>query len=366
MRFGLGRMANAPLSLIDARETRVTQIQDLPPSSVELKLVLFEKRSRSQWTAILAASVLFHIFFFFVAIQLPSFIPPAEPERSVIVKRVRLYLPPDVLTQKTPNRAKISKSIDLADLLSKPSQRGQQARPQPSVKHFEIPRQALPQRAANKTPQILPEAPKVAATQTQAPPPPGAANGLPAAAPPPPDSAGPFQNVGAETPPNPHPTITPPKSDLRTPLNGVQQSGNGQHLIISDANNSEPSPAAPGSVAHPGAPHSAVELQSDPQGADFKPYLTRILAIVRANWRRVMPESARMGMLHGRTVLEFIIDRNGNIPKLVLADSSGSDPLDRAAIAGLSMSNPLPPLPSDFKGFQVRLAFTFTYNVSAK
>src|SRR5581483_3012288 len=214
--------------------------------------------------------------------------------------------------QKTPNRAKISKSIDLQDLLSKSSPRGQRARPQPSVKHFEIPKQALPKRAANKAPQILPEAPKVTANPTQAPPPPGAVNGLPAAAPPPPDSNGPFQNIGTEAPPNPHPTLAPPKSDFRTPVNGQQQSGNGQHLIISDNNNSESSPAAPGSIANPGAPHSAVELQSDPQGANFKPYLTRILGIVRANWRRVMPESARMGLLHGRTVLEFIIDRNGN------------------------------------------------------
>ena len=108
------------------------------------------------------------------------------------------------------------------------------------------------------------------------------------------------------------------------------------------------------------------ETTWDPQGADFKPYLTRILAIVRTNWRKVIPESARMGLLRGRTVMEFIIDRDGRIPKLVTADPSGSDALDRAAIAGLSMSNPLPPLPSDYKGVQVRLAFTFSYNMPSQ
>jgi TonB family protein len=109
-----------------------------------------------------------------------------------------------------------------------------------------------------------------------------------------------------------------------------------------------------------------VELQTDPEGADFKPYLRQILSIVRANWRRVIPESARMGTLRGRTVLEFIISRDGSIPKLVTADPSGSEPLDRAAVAGLSMSNPLPPLPADFKGYQIRLALSFAYNMPAE
>ena len=73
-----------------------------------------------------------------------------------------------------------------------------------------------------------------------------------------------------------------------------------------------------------------------------------------------------MGTLKGRTVIEFIINRDGSIPKLVTADTSGSEPLDRAAVAGLSMSNPLPPLPAGYKGLQVRLAFTFAYNMPAQ
>ena len=66
-------------------------------------------------------------------------------------------------------------------------------------------------------------------------------------------------------------------------------------------------------------------------------------------------------------MVEFIINRDGSIPKLVTAESSGLDPLDRAAaIAGLSMSNPLPPLPAEYKGQQVRLAFSFAYNMAAE
>ncbi len=146
----------------------------------------------------------------------------------------------------------------------------------------------------------------------------------------------------------------------------LARNANGQKLVVSDDNPSEPMPGAPGSLTRAPAQHAAVELQSDPQGADFKPYLARILAIVRSNWRNVIPESVRMGTRRGRTVVEFAINRDGSIPKLVIADPSGSEPLDRAAVAGLSMSNPLPPLPTDYKGLQVRLAFSFSYNMPAQ
>jgi TonB family protein len=73
-----------------------------------------------------------------------------------------------------------------------------------------------------------------------------------------------------------------------------------------------------------------------------------------------------MGTLRGRTVIEFAINRDGHIAKLVIADPSGSEPLDRAAVAGLSMSDRLPPLPSDYKGLQVRLAFSFSYNMPSQ
>ncbi len=223
-----------------------------------------------------------------------------------------------------------------------------------------MPQRPVSQQTA-KTPQILPEPPKVAVNQTPGPLPPGVATGLPAATAPPPQES-PFQNIGSEAPPNPHPTLAP-KTSVQAAINELAQHPADRHFEMSDDNSSQPLPRIPGTEAQPAAHHAAVELQSDPEGADFKPYLTRILAIVRANWRRVVPESARKGTLRGRTVMEFIINRDGSIPKIVTANSSGSDPLDRAALAGLSMSNPLPPLPADYKGFQVRLAFTFSYNL---
>jgi TonB family protein len=346
----------------------MTAVEEHPGAEIqapELNLLLEwpNEGSRSYWAGILAASLAVHAVLFLLATQLPSFVARSEPEQRIIVRRIPLYLPPDVLTQKERNRNKVSKQIDLADLLAS-QQLQARAAAKPSVRHFELPKQAA-QKAVKAPPQILPEAPQIAMNQPVGAPPPGVANGI-SAPPAPAPAEQPFQNIGSEAPPNPHPKLAPPKNPVQSAVNGLAQQGNSGRVIVSDDSAAEPLPTAPGSTAHTGAQHAAVELQSDPQGADFKPYLRQILAIVRANWRRVIPESVRMGQLRGRTTLEFIINRDGSIPKLVTADSSGSDPLDRAAVAGLSMSNPLPPLPSDFKGAQVRLAFSFSYNMPAQ
>ncbi len=340
----------------------------LPPSDYPLNLLLdwqFTRRSGAGWTKILAVSLGVHALFFLAAVQLPSVATPSAPLPRVIVHHIPLYLPPDVLTQKAPNRAKLSKEIDLASLLAERlPQRPSRSSPAPSSKRFELPKVATAQKPA-KAPQILAEAPDIALNQTPGPMPAGAVNGLPSSAPPL-TTAGPFQNIGEDTPPPAHPKLPPPRATVQAAINDLTSPGASDQMVITDDSPTELQPGASRIPGQLGAQHSAVELQSDPQGADFKPYLTRILAIVRANWRHVIPESARMGTVRGRTVLEFIINRDGKIPKLVTAQSSGLEPLDRAAIAGLSMSDPLPPLPADFKGAQVRLAFSFAYNMPAQ
>jgi TonB family protein len=104
---------------------------------------------------------------------------------------------------------------------------------------------------------------------------------------------------------------------------------------------------------------------SDPMGVDFRPYLIKILSTVRRNWFAVIPETARLGR-QGRVQIQFAVNRDGSVPKLVIATPSGTESLDRAAVAGISASNPFPPLPAEFKGLQVRLQFTFLYNVPAR
>jgi len=62
-------------------------------------------------------------------------------------------------------------------------------------------------------------------------------------------------------------------------------------------------------------------------------------------------------------LVQFIIDRRGAIPKLVIAEGSGTEAFDRAAVAGISASYPFPPLPPDYKGDQIRLQLAFSYNI---
>lgn len=97
-------------------------------------------------------------------------------------------------------------------------------------------------------------------------------------------------------------------------------------------------------------------------GVDFKPYLAKILARVRQNWFAIIPESAKIGNTEV-VLLQFIIDRSGQVPKLVIAMPSGNETRNRAAVASISASVPFPPLPADFKGREVRLQFAFKYSM---
>jgi len=103
-------------------------------------------------------------------------------------------------------------------------------------------------------------------------------------------------------------------------------------------------------------------ILSDTRGVDFGPYLSRIVYIVRQNWYAVIPESARLGE-KGRVAIVFEILKDGSVPQLRLVASSGSDPLDRAAVAGIRASIPFPPLPEEFTGEHLVLQFIFLYNM---
>jgi outer membrane biosynthesis protein TonB len=130
--------------------------------------------------------------------------------------------------------------------------------------------------------------------------------------------------------------------------------------IVGDGYSSGVGAATPPSSGNRG---STLELLSDPKGVDFRPYLIQVLAAVRRNWYAVIPESARLGMSRGRVAIQFIIARDGAVPKLVIADSANVNALDHAAVAGISASVPFQRLPVEFSGNEIRLQFVFLYNV---
>jgi len=114
-----------------------------------------------------------------------------------------------------------------------------------------------------------------------------------------------------------------------------------------------------GTGAH-GRQMGGLEVLSDMQGVDFGPYLQRVMHDVKQNWYNAIPESAQMK--HGNLIIEFAIMKDGTVAGLTLAASSGDVPLDRAAWAGITGSNPFPALPSQFGGQYLALRFRFYYN----
>jgi TonB family protein len=106
---------------------------------------------------------------------------------------------------------------------------------------------------------------------------------------------------------------------------------------------------------------SALQLLSDAQNVDFRPYLQQVLAVVKRNWLTVIPDAAKAGR-RGVVVIKFFIQRNGAVSTLSISATSGNGSMDRAAVAGMSMSNPFPPLPAGYKGDEIHLQMAFAYN----
>ncbi|MEO8053041.1 MAG: TonB family protein [Acidobacteriota bacterium] len=281
-------------------------------------------------------------------------------------RAVVLYTPPDLiqkppvqkeLTQRDPNRGKITRDLDVRS--SAPPA------PLPQAPRFRAP---LP--APVPTPAIPAtlEPPKIEAEMAPLPPLASPGN-LPQVAPPPVEKPKlafePVGDGGTSPRPNSNPNVKLPSSVntiadlLRAPSGASLPPTPSGGIMIGDMDDitSLASPNAPS----PGPARSNLQLLSDPAGVDFKPYLVQVLAAVRTNWLSVIPQSARMGRT-GRVLVQFIINRRGGVPKLVIAESSGTAAFDRAAVAGISASYPFPPLPNTFKGDEIRLQLAFTYN----
>ncbi len=331
-------------------------------------------------------SVLFHILLAVLMMVVPSTprltTSRTGPRITLDASSVTpLIAPPSSLTRQMQNQAKPVDRVDLESLLSQPNQTSPPPRrhagmTQPaSPKKFEAPPIPAP---PSPKPEI--EAPKLdvgrqQAGEVMARNQPGLGNieatPLPVQPPPqinpeekpkiafekPGGVHGPSSNSG-----NAQGRIPmPQRATVEDAMREVARGGGG--LVVGDLGDG--SGGLGDSLKNPATSTknaSALELLSDTQGVDFKPYLIRILSSVRRNWFAVMPESARYGR-KGRVLIQFAINKDGSVPKLVIASTSGAEALDRAAVAGISASNPFPPLPDEFKGNQVRLQFTFRYNV---
>jgi len=267
------------------------------------------------------------------------------------------------LTQKAPNTGKVNKEFNAAEIEPRPRVRipaPLPSTPKPAAaREAVIPAMPAP-KPAPATP--LPEPPKVEANKEPK-------TDLPQMPAPPIPQIQPvekpklaFENVGG-----PPPTVAPGKSAIPIPGNAVaealRQAGRaGSVGGQGDSGSLGPGGAAVNLPASPGSPASQLQLLSDPMGVDFKPYLIRVLASVKLHWMAVIPEAVRYGR-RGSVAIQFSIARDGNVPKLVISSASGTESLDRAAVAGISASQPFPPFPPEFKGDKIVLQFNFAYNM---
>jgi TonB family protein len=321
-----------------------------------------ESTDSRRWVRAGAGSVAVHILLVLMAFGVASLdtpTPRSVPEIVSNIQRVTLVVPSD-LTQKAPNKSKVSKEVNVEDLKPRPaSEQRLPPAPAPRIFHPPTPEKKVRQQTGT------PDPPKIQAAAT--PPPPPLAAGVPQAKPPEiqPDEK---PKLAFETP-GQHGTspvqglskLQMPKTTLDDAIHDVARAGRQGNLSVGDTEQPPNLPETMRQPQLPGTPGSSLELLSDPLGVDFKPYLTQILARVRKNWFAIIPESARMGV-RGVTLLQFIITREGGLKKVVIAMPSGTEPLDLAAVASLTASVPFPPLPKDFRGEEVRLQFSFKYN----
>jgi TonB family protein len=328
-----------------------------------------------------AGSLVAHLLIALLIVIVPWTPPEVHGGPRIEPAQVVPLVAPPQLTQKAPNNTKPSLEVNLQGLLSQarlpqvPQDRPGTTRPA-APKAFETP--PVPAATA-PAPKPMIEAPKVDAGPRET----GellARNvpdaGVPAPLPPPqiqqqeekPKLA--FEKPGTDMG---RPTDSgvgrsripvPQRSSVDDAVRHVARGGGGGIVVGDLGEGTGGLGESLNSAARP-RNGSSLELLSDPKGVDFRPYLIRILSTVRRNWFAVIPESARLGR-KGKVLIQFAISREGAVPKLVIASPSGTEALDRAAVAGISASNPFPPLPVEFEGQQIRLQFTFLYNAGGQ
>ncbi len=310
----------------------------------------FQPPRRQAWLA----SLLLHVAAAAVLVLMPPTRTQLIRDPGVLLERAaQLVAPPAELTQRAANEGKIGREFDLESLLPRRSLRlppgGFRPPPGPVVRPESTP--GLPEPPKLEGPLALAQAPPV-----------------PIPIPAPQIQTVEKPKLAFESPAAP-PVVTPGSGQVPLPSTTVSEAaraavrGGGGGLVVGDLD------LGPGGIGEAldlppaaGRRASSLELLSDPMGVDFRPYLIQILATVRRNWFAVMPEAARLGR-RGKVVIQFAISRDGQVPKLVIVSPSGTEALDRAAVAGISASNPFPPLPAEYRGLQIRLQFTFLYNM---
>jgi TonB family protein len=338
-----------------------SSVQD--PAELHLLTSWEQDRGRVREAGLL--SVLAHAAAIVALILIPHSLVP--PPRRVEQQITPLIEPPTELTQKAPNKGPIAKEVTVEAL---------QPRPRIQIPHSP-PSTTRPAATTTSPPQPppapLPEPPQIQAGNRDVQPPRGLPVGPPTIqAMPPQIQEQEKPKLAFETPTAPPPSggvgrVTRPDTSVAGAIRELTHGGAQGGLAVGD----DTSDVGVGGIGRdlnlppsPGRQASSLELLSDSKGVDFRPYLLQVLASVRRNWFAVYPESARMG-LRGKVEAQFVIAKDGSVPKLVIVLHS-IPALERAAVAGIDASHPFPPFPAEYSGDRIVLKLTFSYNMPRK
>lgn len=127
---------------------------------------------------------------------------------------------------------------------------------------------------------------------------------------------------------------------------------------------SDPSPAttAPPPASQPAAvPTAPIAGHAPAAHASILTWKGRVVGLLER--RKRYPPEARGRREHGVAHLSFSIDRAGRLVASRIARSSGSDVLDREALALAQRAQPFPPPPRELAGEQINLSVPVRFNV---
>jgi TonB family protein len=341
----------------------------IAPKTTEPELHLLLERDRAgdwrRWRVAVVVSAAAHVLLvLWIGNTTFEARPPYAPERVFTPLVTHLYTPRDI-TQKAPNKAPLSKELSVEAIAPRPVLKA--PAPAPAAKQAGPQKQFAPpptQTAQNTPKPQIAEPPKIqgpaapdqtnqlAMGQLPSMPPPGESPKLTM------EDAGRPSNSG-----KPSGTIQLPGTSVQEAIRNLTHTGAGGAQSVGDIGADEGG-SGPGLNLPPsaGRPKSSLELKSDPMGVDFRPYMYQVLAAIRRNWFAVYPEAARLGT-RGEVSLIFGIAKQGGVTKIVFVSETQSRPLNEAAVAAISASNPLPPLPPQFKGDRIVLQMKFLYNM---
>jgi len=92
---------------------------------------------------------------------------------------------------------------------------------------------------------------------------------------------------------------------------------------------------------------------------EFAPWMHRFEQDLRRNW--FAPYAYALGVIDGRTVVKFTVERDGRLSGTEVVHSEGHESLHQASLAALKASAPYAPLPKNFPEENLVITLTLLY-----